>query len=187
MELVTGATGYIGGRLLRRLAGEGRARARAARAGRTQVEPLAGVEAAEGDLLSGAGLDGALDGCHTRLLPRALDGGARERRRVRRPRPPRRRGLRRGRPREAGVKRIVYLGGIEPEGGAAVAPPALAPRGRAHPARRRSGLDRAARLDRDRRRVVVLSSPGAAGRAVCACCRCRPGRATAPSRSPSAT
>jgi hypothetical protein len=64
MELVTGATGYVGARLLRRLSSEGRpARALARRPER--VEPLDGVEALPGDMLSGAGLARALDGCST--------------------------------------------------------------------------------------------------------------------------
>ena len=62
MELVTGATGYIGSRLLRRLAGEGRpVRALARRP--ESLEGLPGVEPIAGDLLSGADLAAALDGC----------------------------------------------------------------------------------------------------------------------------
>src|SRR5687768_6025938 len=64
MELVTGATGYVGSRLLRRLAEEGRAvRALARRP--DAVEPFEGVEAVSGDLLDGRGLAQALEGCHT--------------------------------------------------------------------------------------------------------------------------
>lgn len=64
MELVTGATGYMGGRLLRRLADEGRA-VRALARNASRVEPLASVEVAEGDVLSGRGLERALRGCET--------------------------------------------------------------------------------------------------------------------------
>jgi uncharacterized protein YbjT (DUF2867 family) len=64
MELVTGATGYVGSRLLRRLVADGRpVRALARRP--AALEPLEGVERAQGDLLTGAGLDQALDGCET--------------------------------------------------------------------------------------------------------------------------
>jgi uncharacterized protein YbjT (DUF2867 family) len=115
MELVTGATGYVGSRLLRRLAAEGRAvRALARRP--DAVEPLEGVEAVRGDLLDGLGLARALEGCHTAyylvhsMEPSAngADFAHRDRRAA-----------------EtfasaavgAGVERIVYLGGIEPSAG----------------------------------------------------------------------
>ena len=64
MELVTGATGYVGGRLIERLRGEERpVRALARDASRLPDRP--GVEAAEGDVVSGAGLREALDGVET--------------------------------------------------------------------------------------------------------------------------
>jgi uncharacterized protein YbjT (DUF2867 family) len=116
MELVTGATGYIGSRLLRRLAGEGRTvRALARRPER--VEELDGVEAVRGDLLSGAGLAAALEGCHSAYyLVHSMEAGAngtdfsaRDRRAAERF------GAAAA---AAGVERIVYLGGIEPSGGA---------------------------------------------------------------------
>jgi uncharacterized protein YbjT (DUF2867 family) len=116
MELVTGATGYVGSRLLRRLAQEGRpVRALARRP--EAVEPLDGVEAVRGDLLDPAGLHRALAGCHTAYyLVHSMEAAAngagfadRDRRAA-----------------EAfakaaageGVERIVYLGGIEPSDGA---------------------------------------------------------------------
>lgn len=117
MELVTGSTGYIGSRLLRRLASEERTvRALARRPER--VETLPGVEAMGGDLLSGRGLARALDGCHTAYYlvhsmeasPNgATDFAERDRRAARR--------FGRAAAR-AGVERIVYLGGIEPAGDA---------------------------------------------------------------------
>jgi len=113
MELVTGATGYVGARLLRRLAGEGRPlRALARRPER--VEPLEGVEALAGDLVSGAGLAEALDGCATAYylvhsMEAAADNGS--------PFADRDRGAAErfaAAAAAAGVERIVYLGGIEP-------------------------------------------------------------------------
>src|SRR4051794_21331614 len=64
MELVTGATGYVGDRLVRRLAREqrpGRAFGRQASA----LERLPADEVAVGDLLTGSGLEAALEGCET--------------------------------------------------------------------------------------------------------------------------
>lgn len=113
MELVTGATGYVGTRLVRRLAAERRGvRALARRPER--VEPLDGVEAVPGDLVSGTGLTRALEGCTTAYyLVHSMeaveangtpfadrDRAAAERFAAAAA--------------EAGVERIVYLGGIEP-------------------------------------------------------------------------
>ena len=64
MELVTGGTGYIGSRLVRRLAAEGRpVRALARRPER--LEPIPGAEPVRGDLMSGEGIEAALEGCTT--------------------------------------------------------------------------------------------------------------------------
>ena len=115
MELVTGASGYIGSRLLRRLAGAGRpVRALARRPER--VEGLPGVEILEGDLLAGSGIEAALEGCHTAYylvhsMEASANGGdfaTRDRRAA---------GAFAGVAARAGVERIVYLGGIEPAGG----------------------------------------------------------------------
>jgi uncharacterized protein YbjT (DUF2867 family) len=113
MELITGASGYVGGRLLRRVAAEGRPlRALARRPER--VEPLAGVEAVRGDLLSGEGLEAALEGISTAYylvhsMEPATDGGfaARDQRAAE--------AFGRAAA-SAGVERIVYLGGIAPTG-----------------------------------------------------------------------
>jgi uncharacterized protein YbjT (DUF2867 family) len=114
MELLTGATGYIGGRLMRRLMADGRAlRALARNPARLAAEP---IEVVEGDVIKGTGLSEALDGCDTAyylvhsmeqaagpngafaaLDRRAADNFARA-------------------AQEAGVNRIVYLGGLVPEG-----------------------------------------------------------------------
>ncbi|HYP48049.1 MAG TPA: NAD(P)H-binding protein [Thermoleophilaceae bacterium] len=61
MELVTGATGYVGGRLLGRLVSAGRP----VRALARRPERVSGAPAVRGDLLSGAGLAEALEGCTT--------------------------------------------------------------------------------------------------------------------------
>jgi uncharacterized protein YbjT (DUF2867 family) len=115
MELVTGATGYVGSRLLRRLVAEGRpVRALARRP--EALEPLDGVEPVEADLLTGAGLERALDGCETAYyLVHSMEAAG-----------PETNGFA-DRDREAaeafakaatkaGTERIVYLGGIEPPG-----------------------------------------------------------------------
>ncbi len=65
----------------------------------------------------------------------------------------------------AGVQRIVYLGGIAPPDGAALGAPGQPAGGGGHPARGRARLGRAARVDRDRRPLAVVSLPGAPGRA----------------------
>jgi uncharacterized protein YbjT (DUF2867 family) len=115
MELVTGATGYVGARLLRRLVAEGRpARALARRPER--VEALAGVEAVGGDLVTGAGLEGALEGVESAyylvhsMEAATTDDGFANRDRL----AAERFGAAAA---AAGVRRIVYLGGIEPPAG----------------------------------------------------------------------
>jgi uncharacterized protein YbjT (DUF2867 family) len=110
MELVTGGTGYVGSRLLRRLAAEGRP----VRAFARSPEGLAGdVAAFRGDLLSGEGLVEALDGCSSAYyLVHSMEAAAGN-------------GDFAGRDRrmaetfaeaaaKAGVERVVYLGGIVP-------------------------------------------------------------------------
>jgi uncharacterized protein YbjT (DUF2867 family) len=128
MELVTGATGYVGSRLVRRLAGEGRAvRALARDPGR--LEPVDGVEAAQADLLSAAGLERALEGCetayylvHSMEAPGAAPAGAEPEAGATRDGFTSRDRLAAERfaraAAAAGVERIVYLGGIEPPGDA---------------------------------------------------------------------
>jgi uncharacterized protein YbjT (DUF2867 family) len=115
MELVTGATGYVGARLLRRLAADGRpVRALARRPER--VEVLDGVETVRGDLLNGHRLAEALEGCSTAYylvhsMEAAADNGFADLDRSAAERFA-------AAARAAGVERIVYLGGIEPSGGA---------------------------------------------------------------------
>ena len=112
IELVTGASGYVGGRLLARLRAEGR-RVRALARRPASVDAAAGVEVVRGDLLTGEGLDAALDGCAIAYyLVHSMEAGAedfssRDRRAAT---------LFGEAARRAGVERIVYLGGLVPTG-----------------------------------------------------------------------
>jgi uncharacterized protein YbjT (DUF2867 family) len=120
MDLVTGATGYVGGRLIERLAGEGRP-LRALARNPERLERVDGVEAVAGDLVGDTGLERALDGVETAyylvhsMEPAAGaaaanangDFGSRDRRAA--ANFARAAGA-------AGVERIVYLGGIVPQG-----------------------------------------------------------------------
>jgi len=115
MELVTGATGYVGGRLAARLRAQGRP-VRALVRDPARLAPSAGVEAVRGDLLSGAGVESALEGCEVAYyLVHSMEPGggddfaARDRRAARRFA---------GAARAAGVERVVYLGGLAPASGA---------------------------------------------------------------------
>ena len=118
MDLVTGATGYVGGRLIERLRAEGRdVRALARRPERLATAP--GVEPVAGDLIEGRGLEAALDGVDTAYyLVHSMepangnghgDFGTRDRTAAH--------NFARA-ANTAGVERIVYLGGIMPAGGA---------------------------------------------------------------------
>ena len=114
MELVTGATGYVGGRLIERLRSDDReVRALARNPGR--FAPVAGVDVAKGDLFVRDTLVAALEGVSTAYyLVHSMEAGSKN-------------GFAsRDRlaaenfaaaAKEAGVERIVYLGGLVPEGG----------------------------------------------------------------------
>jgi uncharacterized protein YbjT (DUF2867 family) len=113
MDLVTGATGYVGRRLTERLSDEGReVRALARDPARVEARPR--VEAARGDLVSGEGVDAALEGCTTAYYlvhsMEAGDDGFESRDRC-----AARNFVRAAE--AAGVERAVYLGGIVPADG----------------------------------------------------------------------
>ncbi|HEV3000260.1 MAG TPA: NAD(P)H-binding protein, partial [Solirubrobacteraceae bacterium] len=102
--LVTGATGYVGGRLIEQL-GDRNVRALARDPARASLP----VEVVRGDVVSGAGLDRALDGVDVAYyLVHAMgargDFAERDRRGARTFGEAARR---------AGVRRVVYLGGLE--------------------------------------------------------------------------
>ncbi len=113
-ELVTGATGYVGGRLIERLLREGReVRALARNPSRLEAPPE--VKAVKGDLVTGRGLDRALDGCdvayylvHSMEPAAGADGDFASRDRIAAENFARA-------AEAAGVERIVYLGGIVPD------------------------------------------------------------------------
>ena len=113
MELVAGATGYIGERLIERLASEDRP-VRALTRDPSRVTPLSGVEPVGADLASGGDLGEALEGVATAYylvhsMEAADDDDFAER--------DRRMARRFGEAaRKAGVERIVYLGGMAPGG-----------------------------------------------------------------------
>ena len=112
MDLVTGATGYVGGLLVRRLVAEGRP----VRALARRPELVTDVDVVRADLLAGSGLEEALDGVSTAYyLVHSMEAGgngdfARRDRQMAE-------GFAEAAAR-AGVERIVYLGGIVPEDGA---------------------------------------------------------------------
>jgi uncharacterized protein YbjT (DUF2867 family) len=118
MELVTGATGYVGGRLVERLASEGRP-VRALARDPSRLATPAGVEHSGADVLSGAGLREALDGCSVAYyLVHSMEQGdedfaARDRRAAE--------NFARA-ARGAGVETVVYLGGIAPPPGTPLSP-----------------------------------------------------------------
>ena len=135
--LVTGASGFVGAALIPRLHARRprRARVRAAtppRARRTS-------RSSQGDAVTGEGLDEALRRRARRVLPHPLDGDGRPRTAATSPSataaPPTRFAAA---ARRAGVRRVVYLGGLVPAGRRPLAAPGQPAGGRADPARRRA-------------------------------------------------
>jgi uncharacterized protein YbjT (DUF2867 family) len=126
-ELVTGATGYIGGRLIDRLLRDGR-EVRALARNPSKLEAPPEVKAVKGDLVTGRGLKRALDGVSTAyylvhsMEPSAGAGGdfaSRDRSAAENFA---------GAAEAAGVERIVYLGGMVPSTDNGVLSPHLASR-----------------------------------------------------------
>ena len=113
MELVTGSTGYMGGRLIERLRAEGRL-VRALARDASRFAPVDGVDVIEGNVLKRETLAAALDGCSTAYyLVHSMEAGvagfaARDRTAAENFA---------ASALDAGVERIVYLGGLVPEGG----------------------------------------------------------------------
>ena len=114
MELITGATGYVGGRLIERLVAEGRP-VRALVRDPSRMWQHDEVEMAPGDMLSGRGVREALDGCraayylvHSMEATKNADFSGRDRRAAENFA---------AAAQEAGVERVVYLGGIAPTDG----------------------------------------------------------------------
>jgi uncharacterized protein YbjT (DUF2867 family) len=115
MELVTGATGYVGGRLTARLLAEERP-VRALVRDPSRLEPRAGLEAVRGDVLSGEGLAAALEGCqaayylvHSMESRAGGDNGdfaGHDRRAATNFA---------AAAHDAGVRRVIYLGGLAPQ------------------------------------------------------------------------
>jgi uncharacterized protein YbjT (DUF2867 family) len=112
VDLIVGATGYVGTLLTKALVAEGRA-VRALSRRPPLVSPPSGVQTVRGDVLNDEGLDAALDGCDVAYyLVHSMEAGAtsfeaRDRHAARNFVAACRR---------AGVDRVVYLGGIEPNG-----------------------------------------------------------------------
>lgn len=119
MELVTGATGYVGGRLVQRLLAEDRpVRALARNPDRLLVDDR--VQRVRGDLLDGDGIAAALDGCDTAYylvhsMEASTDGdfAGRDRRAAENFALA---------AQEAGIERVVYLGGLTPAEGEGLSP-----------------------------------------------------------------
>ena len=111
MDLVTGATGYVGGRLVERLRRDDR-NVRALVRDPARLVRGEGVEAATGDVISGRGVREALEGCrmayylvHSMEAADDTDFAARDRTAAR---------TFAEAARAAGVERVVYLGGLAP-------------------------------------------------------------------------
>src|SRR3954467_11487032 len=114
MELVTGATGYVGGRLIERLSRDGR-EVRALARDPSRLAGVEGIDAVAGDLVRDTGLEAALAGVETAyylvhsMAPGAGANGdfaARDRQAAR--------NFARA-AQATGGERIVYLGGLLPQ------------------------------------------------------------------------
>src|SRR3954454_15946823 len=114
MELVTGATGYVGGRLIERLSRDGR-EVRALARDPSRVAGVEGVDAVAGDLVRDTGLEAALDGVETAyyLVHSMAPGAGANGDFAARDRPAARNFARAAQ--ATGGERIVYLGGLLPQ------------------------------------------------------------------------
>ncbi len=162
--LVTGVSGFVGAALVPRLLRDGHAvRGFARSRTRTEAAGSALDDLVLGDATTGAGLERGAGRRRRRLLPDPLDGGPGGR--LRRPRAPPGRALRRGRERRRACGGSSTSAACCPSDGAALAPSRLAAGGRADAAGRGAGVGRAARLDRHRRPLALVPLPRAADRA----------------------
>jgi uncharacterized protein YbjT (DUF2867 family) len=111
--LVTGASGYVGGRLVEELLSRGR-RVRALARDPSSADQPAAVDVRGGDAVSGRGLREALDGCRTAYYLIHSMGRGSDEEFARRDREA---AVNFGEAaREAGVERVIYLGGLGPTG-----------------------------------------------------------------------
>ena len=111
--LVTGASGYVGGRLVEELLHRGR-RVRALARDPSKASQPSAVDVRGGDAVSGRGLREALDGCRTAYYLIHSMGRGSDEEFARRDREA---AVNFGEAaREAGVERVVYLGGLGPTG-----------------------------------------------------------------------
>jgi uncharacterized protein YbjT (DUF2867 family) len=111
--LVTGASGYVGGRLVEELVHRGR-RVRALARDPSKASQPSAVDVRGGDAVSGRGLREALDGCRTAYYLIHSMGRGSDEEFARRDREA---AVNFGEAaRAAGVERVVYLGGLGPTG-----------------------------------------------------------------------
>jgi uncharacterized protein YbjT (DUF2867 family) len=116
VELITGATGYVGGRLLERLTREGRTLRALARDPSRLDSDMPGLEVVGGDLVTGEGLERALDGVSTAYyLVHSMEPAAGAADFSSRDRLAAEQFVTAAQ--AAGVERAVYLGGIVPSDG----------------------------------------------------------------------
>jgi uncharacterized protein YbjT (DUF2867 family) len=116
VELITGATGYVGGRLLERLSRDGRTLRALARDPTRLDSRVPGLEVVGGDLVSGEGIERALDGVSTAYyLVHSMEPAAGAADFSSRERVAAENFVEAAR--AAGVQRVVYLGGIVPSDG----------------------------------------------------------------------
>ncbi len=181
-------------------AGEARRRVGARRRGGSEGRSAqSAVQVMRGDVLSGEGLERGAGGRGGRLLPDPLDGALtlRVALAVSRARALGAENFAAAAARRACAASSTSAGSLPACARTRAAPRDRARRvsrhlasreaGRAHAARRRPGLGRAARVDRDRRALALVPPAGAPASSACPCSRCPPGDSCARSRSTRAT